>query len=280
MNIDCPFCISRIGTRDTKKHLNVSFKKNLYHCFRCGAKPSLCGRLSMLNYDDSALKILCHTEEEKTKEILDLNIISKEIRENSLAHKYLLARGITDEEIIKYHMRVGIPYEQGKTLNRKWQNRIIIPYLVNDKCHYIVARSMDGRKPKYLNSSGQKTRIVYGIHHVSGQAILCEGIISSIAATRKTGIPALAMLGKTISDWQASTIARKCNRIYVCLDGGVDPSLVAKKLVNHGVEVYTVSLPNDSDPDELNSDILVKCLTNSKAFNYFKGLYEVKQNAT
>lgn len=43
--VNCPFCEQRGHSPDTTENLNIELTKGFYHCFRCGAKPSVTGAL-------------------------------------------------------------------------------------------------------------------------------------------------------------------------------------------------------------------------------------------
>lgn len=263
--ICCPYCEKRGKGVDTKYHLGVNTVKGVYHCFKCDAagRMSDIKELALLAPSDISLDLdavkqkLRGMFESESKEF-DLDKISWPLTgDTPMAYKYMLDRGFSPEEIIKHKLRVGRPYTNGIEEVNKFSGRIIFPFISDGKCVYFTARSINGREPKYLNSSGSKSTLVYNIDSVNGTCILCEGIVSAIAAERTTGIPAVSILGKSASFFQLNRIRSKCNKIYLSFDGDVtedETFAILKKLLKMFDEVYHIKLPHGMDPDELKED--------------------------
>jgi len=265
----CPFCVKNGHSPDDGYKLGFNLRKQVYHCYKCGAR----GRLK----DIKELALLSDYSEEVpiddlTKmveslddpsfgklKVLDLDKFSTPIhpQHTPIAYSYMLNRGYTDEEMQYYNVRVGNSYEDpalGYTVN-KWRGRVIFPYFYEGECIYAVGRSHTGHPKKYINPPLPKGLVVYGLDKVVGnKAILCEGIISAHAAQRSTGVPAVAMLGKDPLPMQLAQLRTKVDVVYKSLDGDVDKvknDKVNKNLLDAGFDVWEVTLPMGEDPDSL-----------------------------
>lgn len=259
--IKCPYC------QDHSYRLGINLTKGVYHCFNCNkagkvsdVKEFAILGLSEPTQDFSAVKNKLKGMFESSSKEFDLDHISWPLEEANtpMAYKYMIDRGFSPEDIIKYNLRVGKPYEDinGKVITRI-SGRILFPFMLDGKCVYYVARTLNGATPKYLNSDGSKSTLVYNIDNVNGECIICEGIISAISAERTIGIPAVAVLGKSISFFQLNRIRSRSNKIYLSFDGDCSEeeiSNILKKLTKVFDEVYLVKLPDGSDPDELKEE--------------------------
>ena len=269
----CPFCEERKGSPDTNFHLGFNTKKAMWHCFRCEASPRNV-KTNIENLKDTArlyetpstvTQLRSRIERaatRKTPDYIDLDLISWELTKEHtpLAYDYMINRNFSPDEIKKYNLRVGKTFIDPKTKRnvKRWRERILFPFFDGDNCIFVCGRSYMGRDPKYINSSGSKKSVVYGLERVNGEkeCIIAEGIISAIAAERATGIPAVCLLGKSNSDWALSKIRSKANRVYLSLDGGVNRERreLRRRLLGLGFEVFEVLLPEGKDPDDLGSE--------------------------
>jgi len=289
----CPWCLERVGKVDTSFKLHFNTRNGLYHCFRCEASGRVnlkSGVLLLPQNDNKGNEELLAELREKVNNIGNYDFKSEEFNfdldkisytlskdETPIAYKYLSNRGITDEEMSKFNIRVGKSYinEEGITVSR-WRGRVLFPFIENSKVVYIVGRSYTGKEPKYLNSSNSKSGIVYNIDSVNGKAILTEGIISGIAAERYTKIPAVSLLGKTAVSYkmrykelsvdfsvQLEKIRSKADILYISLDGEVDIKKerasrdIVKKALDLSFILHLVKLPFNKDPDDLKEDYLI-----------------------
>lgn len=264
--INCPFCESRGHPPDTRYKMGVNLSSHRYNCFICGAKPSETGRLKDIDQleffvpqKDTSLEHLRNrlsrlsTRGETASGAIDIDKIAWPLtsRGTPIAYNYIKSRGFSDEEIDRYKLYVGKDYwdeEKGYTV-KKWSGRVIFPLVDEKGVQYCVGRSYNGKDPKYLNSEGKKEFLVWGMDFIrDGVAILNEGIISSIAASRVTGVPAICVLGKTVSEWQASLIRTKCHTVYKSFDGGLtqlEHRKAEKVLLSVGLKVYNILLPTE-----------------------------------
>ena len=258
--MNCPYCIKVIGKEDTKYHLNFNTLKQVYRCSRCDTSGRLSDLKELNLITDNNKKTDLESIKNKIKGLFnkrtnldfDLETISWPLNEEKspIAYNYMKVRGFADEDIFKYSLRVGIPYfDEGKGyLVQKWRGRILFPFMDNNqRCVYIVGRTYIGADPRYLNSEGTKSTLVYNLQNVTGDTcIICEGIVSSIKAQKATGVPAVALLGKSSSKYQLSLIRSKASTIYLSLDSDTIPSdkeKIIKELIKLGAKVKLITLP-------------------------------------
>ena len=286
----CPFCISRVGKQDTSYKLGFNTKLKVYSCFRCGARPSETGLYSTI-FEDQELDSseIPKTIQEmyeflnskkkglKYREKIELDLISDPISQlhTPIAYSYMTnERGFSDQELLRYNIRVGHSYVKDNQKKFEWKGRILFPLFYESEPVYIVGRSYPlNYKPKYRNSAHDKRNLIYNLDNVGGDTvILCEGIVSAIAAERATGVVAVALLGKTILEGQIATLIRKgIRKVYLSLDGGVtekDSAHLRKKLIKRGIDLWEVFLPKGEDPDDLGNDYLIY-FKDAKKLNIF-----------
>jgi DNA primase len=283
----CPMCKINIGKVDKNFHLSINLKSKLYFCYRCGAKGQYKTLEDLLGfnteYDDSSLNSL---EAIKTRlSGKPVETIQEEIKmenfttiPNRIEHpffvSYLESRGHFFNELReKYDIRAGKEYVKNSRLNKIWVGRIVFPIKRDNKVVFAVGRSYLGREPKYLNTEGSKSRVLFNMENLGNTIILCEGIFSAITAEKLTGIKAVAPLGKTVANEQLAYLRRWVDNLIVSLDGDVTFKVlnnVVMEALDLGFRVNVVILPNDKlrkDPDDLKEEYL----------DYFKNMVEVKE---
>lgn len=262
-NANCPFCEHKIGKVDTKKHLNFNTRKGVYRCPRCDTSGKL-SDLSEFNLlvDSKAPELpdlkqrMAELFIRKRNVHFDLDLISWPLtpEQTPIAYNYIKVRGFTDDDIQRYGLRVGIPYfDPVRNYQvKKWTGRILFPFLnETGECTYLVGRTYVGGEPRYLNSGGSRSALVYNLQEVQGECIVCEGIVSAIKAEKITGIPSVALLGKSATNFQLSRIRSRATRVWLALDGDTLPQekdLIIQRLFALGCQVYIIDLPLQITP--------------------------------
>lgn len=265
----CPYCAERGKSPDENFHLGFNTLKKRYHCFRCeasGRLDELGTRLALVesDHDRSYMGLQSQLDSIRTHYpdyadtdplvgLVDLTAFSQPLTDDTpFAMDYMLSRGFTMSEIKQHKVRVG-------TIGM-WQGRIVFPFFDAGRPVYAIGRTYIDQEPKYYNTCGKKSLLVYGIDQADGCAIICEGVISAIAAHRTTGLPAVALMGKSISRFQAAKILNKCRTVWLSLDGDVsdeEKTQAIKTLRRAGdFTIWNVSLPFKKDPDDLRQDYL------------------------
>jgi hypothetical protein len=273
IRINCPFCAQRGKGEDTGFHLYIHTEKHIFNCFRCGAG----GKSKELGYEEnsfvdistptidslsSKISKLCKIK--KSKEInLDAMGWKIDSYKTPIAYEYMHSRGFSDEDLVKYNIYVGRRFINDKNeIDKRWEGRVIFPFTEDNEVKLLIGRTYINHDTKYINSEGNKSNFVYGLDSIIGdECIICEGIISAIAATRYSGgVPAVAILGKAISDVQASKIRSKCSKVIMSLDGDVilqERQKMAKILFSYGFNsIQDIVLPYKKDPDDLKEEYL------------------------
>ena len=251
----CPFC------NHHKKKLQINLNSFRWHCWICNTG----------GYNLKQLFKKIKATKEQFKELFDLlgeytpvksddstkyqQTISlpKEYiplweKQNSPDYKrailYLKHRNIDLFDIIKY----GIGYcEDGA-----YSSRIIIPSYDRDgSLNYFVGRDIYDSKLKYKNPPVSKDIIGFELFvNWDEPIILVEGVFDAIAIKRN----AIPLFGKTIpNNLMRKIILNKVKEIYLCLDKDAlkDALIISEHLMNSGIRVGMVDLPNDSDPSSI-----------------------------
>ena len=162
----CPFCFEKIAKVKTDKKLGVCIDPTSkdalkWHCFRCGSSGRLEYKRKTL-YDNlkglSSLNKLV-IEEEEPDEYNMVYLPKAPIEKGSPAYNYLINRGINDDKINYYQLRLG---------KDKYSGRVIIPNKMYGEnwCDVFQARDITNKKkPKYLNPAGiDKSKVVFNLH--------------------------------------------------------------------------------------------------------------------
>ena len=147
-----------------------------------------------------------------------------------------------------------------------FENRIIFPVI--DAAGNVIGfsgRSLE-KKPadgqKYKNTidtpAFSKRRNLYALNFAKNSRedyfILCEGQIDVISLHMAGFTNAIASLGTSFSEEQASLIHRYKNKVVVCYDGDAPgiakTEAVIKILSKAGIEIKVLTLPGECDPDD------------------------------
>ena len=157
---------------------------------------------------------------------------------------YLKKRNIDLFDIIKY----GIGYcEDGM-----YSGRIIVPSFDDGgNLNYFVGRSFYDTKLKYKNPAVSKNIVGFDLFiNWNEPIVLVEGVFDAIAIKRN----AIPLFGKTIPDnLMRKIIQNKVKEIYLCLDKDAltDALNISQTLMNTGIRVGMVDLPDDTDPSSI-----------------------------
>ena len=252
ITFNCPFCLSKRGKADDDHKLYVNTKSLKFHCFKCGSS----GRLKklqnisevygvyekLLAFGRAKEDIPTSDEDEDNMFYVPVTPITK----GTVAYDYCLKRGITEELIRYYDIRLGVGDLAG---------RIVIPNNVFGMCwtDMYSARTIIDQIPKYKNPTGaKKNTLVFNLKSIKDnqdKVIIVEGVITAICG----GKDCVATYGCHPSDDQLNQIiSRKPKSIYCCLDGDEAGQSGMKDLLNYLEEhyqgtLYYVTMPKDQD---------------------------------
>lgn len=203
-----------------------------------------------------------------------------------VAKSYLASRGLTDDIIKEFEIGLSLETRDDltkllqkkdydlATLNRIglssddhdiYNDRIMFP--LYDVSGNVVGFSgriyKDNGQNKYLNTKEtdifKKGEMLYHYHIAREECrnkkcvIVMEGFMDVIRASTIGIKNTVALMGTALTKEQITLIKRLSNNIILCLDGdgpGVKAATsIGEELLNQGVEVKVVMLPDNDDPD-------------------------------
>lgn len=188
------------------------------------------------------------------------------------AIKFLLDRGITRNDIIKYNI--------GYCESGKYAHRIIIPsYNTQGELNYFVARTYEDKiKPKYLNPPiATNNDIIFFEMHINWNlpVILCEGVFDAIAAKRN----AIPILGNSIYGalWK-KIIFENVKEIVLALDMDMIKTSLhyIEKFISEGINVKFITM-GKKDPSEIGFKEFIKLYNKSNILDFGK-IVQMKLN--
>lgn len=151
-----------------------------------------------------------------------------------LAERYGVGVCVTPPQ--KYEImrgRIYIPvYMNGQLM--AWQGRVVSP---------------PDAKPKYY-TQGHKSRVLYNYAQAARQPYLI--VVEGVPSVWRIGAPAVAVFGKSLSQWQQNTIGTTWSGkpVFVVLDYGAEVELekMAMQLYRHPIDLIPVMMPDERDP--------------------------------
>ena len=145
-----------------------------------------------------------------------------------------------------------------------YRNRLMIPtYATTGEAVAFGGRALDGKEPKYLNTSTTpvytKGRGLYALNVARRAAaakdglVVVEGYLDCIAL-HQGGFPnAVASLGTAFTAQQAADLRKYAERIFLCFDAdtaGANATVKSIDVLNDaGCAPFIVQLPPGEDPD-------------------------------
>lgn len=210
-------------------------------------------------------------------------------RQGELGLRYLQERGLHQETIHKFGLGYASKYSDDLTkylkqkgyaetlikeaglctidekhgAHDKFWNRVMFP--IQDINHRVIGfggRVMGEGMPKYLNSPEtpvfDKSRNLYGLNFArtarTDQVILCEGYMDVIAMHQAGFTQAVASLGTSFTEGQASLLRRYAKEVLLAYDSdgaGVKAALRAIGILKEaGLSGRVINLEPYKDPDE------------------------------
>ena len=264
----CPFC------KHHKPKMEVNFTENKkghnpWHCWVCNTRgktiPNLLKKIEAYDKIEEAKKLIpqgSFVEEVIVRNDLALPKEYTPFIDNPTslmarhAYAYLKRRGVTQEDMIKYHM--------GYCENGEYKNMVIIPsYDAIGNLNYFTARSFE-KEPfrKYKNPSVSRDIVPFEMFiNWNSPLVLCEGPFDAIAIKRN----AIPLLGKNIqTNLMKKIVSSKVEKIYIALDSDAIKSSLkfCEKFMNEGKEVHLLEM-DDKDPSDLGFKRFTKLIQKS-----------------
>ena len=235
-----------------------------------------------------------------------------------IARKYLATRGINDGIIKEFEIGLSLDKKDDLTklllsknydlttlnniglssdLRDIYNDRIMFPlYDVSGRVVGFSGRIYkDNGQNKYLNTKEtsifKKGETLYHYHiakeecRLKKSVIVMEGFMDVIRASTIGIKNTVALMGTALTKEQANLLKRLSNNIILCLDGdgaGVKATLsIGNHLLEEGIEVKVVNLPDPDDPDSFilknGKTRFINLLDSAINFNDFK-LNKLKEN--
>ena len=169
------------------------------------------------------------------------------------------AKGYTEQELIDANL-VG---QKNGRIYDQFRNRLMFPIIdVRGNVVGFGGRVLDDSKPKYLNSNEtlifNKRKNLFGLNLAKksklGYLILVEGNIDVVTMHQYGFDNAVASLGTSLTDEQATLLSRYTEQVVLLYDGdGAGQKATARAipiLEKAGLQVKVLQIPDNMDPDD------------------------------
>ena len=169
------------------------------------------------------------------------------------------AKGYTDQELIAADL-VG---EKNGRIYDRFRNRLMFPIIdVRGNVVGYGGRVLDDSKPKYLNSNEtvifNKRKNLFGLNLAKktklGYLILVEGNIDVVTMHQYGFDNAVASLGTSLTEEQATLISRYAEQVILLYDGDAAGQKATRRAIpileKAGIQVKVLQIPDGMDPDD------------------------------
>lgn len=276
----CPF------HDEEKPSFRMNTDKRVFHCFGCGAKGNMLDFIAKKEEVSIKQAALLASEwfdagadireaprtKQKPSEVREEEAKPGKRERNAPLtfalklqhdHPYLTERGIDGKTVEAF----GLGYCDRGLL----KGRIAIP--IHNEASQLVAyagRWVSGDLPegeeKYKLPPGfKKNEVLFNLHRVIGSEhlVVVEGYFS-VFRLHSLGVPAVALMGRTLSNTQADLLAQSGAKHLTLLLDGDEPGRTASQellaLLSRKFSVRVVDLPADTQPDTAEESLLKELL--------------------
>jgi len=249
--------------------MSVNVEKNSFKCWICDFKApniyrlirkygtyqqrsaweELTGKFDLSTANIDLAKIIRDIDKKEEKEEEQVIKLPKEFktltgRKHHIsalkAKKYLSARGISKEDVLKWKI--------GYCSTGEYEDRIIVPsFNMDGKVNYFIARSYGDDWMKYKNPPAKKD-VMFNELYVDWEndVILVEGVFDAIVAGN-----AIPLLGSTLREDSVlfSKIVKNDTPLFVALDPDAESKAMKmiKKLMQYDCEVFKIDVTGYED---------------------------------
>lgn len=192
-----------------------------------------------------------------------LDYFKRDLKRNSIAHGYVVNRGLSEETITE--LEIGYCRNNSDSMLHRFSDRVIFP-IFNVTCDLVGfgGRALGENTEKYINSPDSslysKSRILYNLDKAQdhilemGYAIVVEGYFD-VAVLWEYGIKnVVATCGTAMTRHQLRLLKRYADWVSICYDGDSAGTKAAARaaegLADEKFPIKIVSLPEGMDPDE------------------------------
>ena len=168
-------------------------------------------------------------------------------------------KGYTDAELVA----ADLAGEKNGRVYDRFRNRLMFPIIdVRGNVVGFGGRVLDDSKPKYLNSNDtvifNKRRNLFGLNLAKkskqDSLILVEGNIDVVTMHQYGFDNAVASLGTSLTDEQATLISRYAEQVVLLYDGDAAGQKATKRAIpileKVGITVKVLQIPGEMDPDD------------------------------
>ena len=168
-------------------------------------------------------------------------------------------KGYTDKELVA----ADLAGEKNGRVYDRFRNRLMFPIIdVRGNVVGFGGRVLDDSKPKYLNSNDtmifNKRRNLFGLNLAKkskqGYLILVEGNIDVVTMHQYGFDNAVASLGTSLTEEQATLISRYAEQVVLLYDGDAAGQKATKRAIpileKAGIAVKVLQIPDGMDPDD------------------------------
>ena len=168
-------------------------------------------------------------------------------------------KGYTDQELVA----ADLAGEKNGRVYDRFRNRLMFPIIdVRGNVVGFGGRVLDDSKPKYLNSNDtvifNKRKNLFGLNLAkktkAGSLILVEGNIDVVTMHQYGFDNAVASLGTSLTDEQATLISRYADQVILLYDGDAAGQKATKRAIpileKAEIAVKVLQIPDNMDPDD------------------------------
>ena len=168
-------------------------------------------------------------------------------------------KGYTDQELVA----ADLAGEKNGRVYDRFRNRLMFPIIdIRGNVVGFGGRVLDDSKPKYLNSNDtvifNKRKNLFGLNLAKkskvGSLILVEGNIDVVTMHQYGFDNAVASLGTSLTDEQATLISRYADQVVLLYDGDAAGQKATKRAIpileKAEIAVKVLQIPDNMDPDD------------------------------
>lgn len=308
---NCPFCVERGETPDTRKRFRMNRIKLVGYCFNCGwkgnavkfirdfQKVSWSEAVDILNFyndfqplpqdvfEEVFDKIYLEDKELNTEKVTiplpkDFKLLyNTKSKLADVYWKYAKKRGLTDRQI-ELH---GVGFcPEGEILlpNKKkyyLRNRLIIQVFDDDnKSIYWMGRALSNNvKPKTFNPAGtrnsiNKSDVIFNLNNA--KKIGSVVITEGVFDATTVGDAGVALFGKTISVKQLLLLIKAdLEAVYIMLDpDAFKDALKMADLISKHIKNTFICRPKGGDPNEIGKKGCLEAIKNAERYDKLTAL--------
>ena len=266
-----------------ERSFHVNLKKNLFHCFTCGAEGNVLHLTALLegcSLNEAILKlkdvfsvvqseVIMQASSAKAGQKNGLKLINPPLTwqlQVDHKHQYGLGRKLTKETL--HFFGAGLCLSKGT-----FSGRFVIP-LHNEVGELVgyAGRSLDDSEPKYLFPSRDKgfykSHLLFNLHRVLNNKlhqrdpvrsriitpiIVVEGFFSTMRL-HALGFSSVSLLGSSLSEQQEKTLSSYFNHVVLLFDGDGPGQVCARECLlrlGHKMWITAIDIESGQQPDQI-----------------------------